>query len=155
MNSVPAGHVWLWFALLLPAATSPIYLADGTMVRVRLLNPITSELSTSGQPIGLVVTRDVIVGGEVVIARGAQVSGMIVKARRADWEFLDDDKAQLAFTFHHTTTTNGQVIRLRASPTRRPNDRVVVNRSRYDHHDLQWATEGDTFYAYVDGNYER
>jgi hypothetical protein len=137
---------------LLPAAASAGQLADGTMVHVRLLNPISSETSTRGQPLAFVVTRDVIVDGEVVIARGTHASGMIVKARRADWGAFDEDRARLAFAFHHTIATNGQVISLRASPVRRPNDRITIDRSGRKY--LQWASETDPFEAYVDGTYQ-
>jgi hypothetical protein len=144
---------WLFVALLTPSAGSAGQLADGMAVRVRLLQPISSETSKSGQPLQFVVTRDVIVDGEIVIARGALVAGAIVEARRADWGFFEDDRPRLVFRFFHTTASNGQVIRLRASPARRPHDRVVVDRLKREH-ELQWATEADTFDAYVDGNYQ-
>jgi hypothetical protein len=139
-------------ALLVPATASATRLPDGTRIRVRLLHPITSETSKDGQPLEFVVVSDVVVDGEVVIAKGTRVAGTIVKAKRARWGFLDDDRAKLVFVFSHTTASNGRVIRLRASPVKHEEDSVAVDRLRR-HHELQWAGEADTFVAYVDGHY--
>lgn len=137
--------------LFAPAVARADQIADGTTVPVRLLDIITSERSTSGQRLGFVVTKDVIVDGKVMIERGTPVIGEIVDARRARWDFTHKH-ARLAFKFVRTTGRSGEPILLRASPARGKDDRVNV--SQHDrHHELLWATEAATFNAYVDGNY--
>jgi hypothetical protein len=130
-----------------PAAAAQ--LPEGTVVYVRLLSPITSETAKAGDRIHFVVTRDVIAGGDVVIARRTPAEGAIVAARRASWGFIWH-RARLAFTYIQTTGVDGQPIRLRAQSV---DNRVNINRSDY-HHGLQWATEGDPLEAYVVGNYD-
>ena len=140
-------------ALLAPSGVSAVQLSDGTPVIVRLLRPINSETSKSGQSLEFVVTSDVIVDGEVLITRGTRAVGMIVESRRARWRFSDHDHPRLAFRLHYTIASSGQVINLRASPTRRRDNHLVVDRLGR-RHELQWAGEADTFETYVDGNYD-
>jgi hypothetical protein len=97
------------------------------------------------------VTRDVLVNGAVVIARGTPVAGIVLVARRASTGFIWHN-AKLAFTFVRTTGVDGQPVRLRA-PNGGGDGRVNIDRDDL-HHRLQWATEGDTFQAVVAGNYE-
>jgi hypothetical protein len=130
------------------ASAAAAQLPEGTVVHVRLVSPITSETAKAGDRIHLVVTRDVIVDGLVVIARRTPAEGAIVAARRASWGFIWH-RAKLQFTYIQTTSVDGQLIRLRAQSL---DNRVNVNRSDY-HHGLQWATEGDPLEAYVVGNY--
>jgi hypothetical protein len=140
-----AGLVWLMLAT--PTAATA-QLQDGTIVHVRLRGPITSEDARTGDRIAFVVTRDVVVDGAVVIARKTPAVGTVVAARRASWGFIWHHGA-LSFAFVETTAVDGQSIGLRAS-----NGYGQVNIDRGDyHHDLQWATEGDTFDAAVAGNY--
>src|SRR5262245_60801871 len=86
---------------LLPSSASAARLADGTPIRVRILGVITSETSLAGDPMEFVVVRDVVRDGEVVIARGARVSGAVVVARRMSvgWSA---QPGRLAFRFHAT-----------------------------------------------------
>jgi hypothetical protein len=141
----------LAFMPVFRSTVSAVRLPDGTPVPVRLLRFIDSESSMTGDPVPFEVTRDVVFDGVLLIARGTPVIGVVVKARPAHVGFLEH-LARLAFTFTQTTAGDGQVIRLRATVVRSTNDRVVLERS--PHHDLQWAGEGNTFNAYVDGDYE-
>jgi hypothetical protein len=141
--------VGIGFALTLgtPTAASA-QLQDGTTVHVRLVSPITSESARAGDTINFVVTRDVVVNGAVVIARGTPAVGSVVAARRAIWGFIDHHPV-LSLAFVKTTAVDGQLVRLRAA-----NAYGQVNIDRSDHHHyLQWATEGDTFEALVAGEY--
>jgi hypothetical protein len=136
-----------WLMLAAPAAVAA-ELQDGTIVHVRLVSPITSEDAKAGDTVRFVVTRDVVVDGAVVIARKTPVLGKVVAARRASWGFIDH-RGMLAFAFVQTTAVDGQSIGLRAT-----NGYGLVSIDRGDyHHDLQWATEGDTFDASVAGTY--
>jgi len=140
-----AGLAWLMLAS--PTAATA-QLQDGTIVHVRLVSPLTSEDAKPGDTIGFLVTRDVVVDGAVVIKRKTPAVGTVVAARRASWGFIWRH-AVLSFAFVETTSVDGQSIRLRAS-----NGYGQVNIDRNDyHHNLQWATEGDTFEASVAGDY--
>ncbi len=136
-----------WLMLASPTAASA-QLQDGTVVHVRLVSPITSEDAKVGDSISFVVTRNVVVNGAVVIARRTAALGTVVDARRATWGFIWR-KPVLSFAFQKTTAVDGQSIRLRATTGY---GLVKIDRSDY-HHDLQWASEGDTFQAAVSGDY--
>ena len=75
--------------------------------------------------------------------------GVVVRARRMRWGFLQH-KPRLAFRFSYTTTTDGRVIGLRASPLPTGDPHVVVNRGEKGHAML-WVGGTDVFEAYVDG----
>jgi hypothetical protein len=136
-------------ALMLATPTAAAaQLQDGTIVNVRLVSPITSEDAKPGDAIALVVTKDVVVNGAVLIARKTPAVGSVVVARRASWGFTWH-RAALALAFTQTTAVDGQAIRLRATNAY---GQVNIDRSDY-HHDLQWATEGDVFQASVAGDY--
>src|SRR5438105_4439611 len=77
MVSRAAGCVWCGLMVLLPSKAAAAQLPDGTRVPVRLLNVITSETSATGDFIEFVVTRDIVVSGEVVIPRGSHTVGVI------------------------------------------------------------------------------
>jgi len=142
-----AGLAWLMLSIA-PLSAATGQLLDGTIVQLRLLSPITSEDARAGDRIHFVVTRDVVVDGEVIIPRGTPADGAVVTARRASWGFIWH-KAALAFAFTQTTAVDGQTVTLRA-----PNAGGVVNIDRSDyHHNLQWATEGDPLEASIVGNY--
>jgi hypothetical protein len=135
-----------------PSVAFAAQLPDGTLIPVRLLHVINSEESRTGDAVVFVVTRDIVEREEVLIARGTLVAGVIVAARRVRWGFFHHSP-KLAFTFERTRSRGGQAILLRASPIRSKKDRVVLDWQRRDH-DLRWASETDTFDAYVDGTYE-
>ncbi len=151
-GALKAALLTLAFMSGKPGAASAAQLPDGTLIHVRLLHVINSEESRTGDPVVFLVTRDIVEREEVLIARGTLVAGMIVAARRVRWGFFHHSP-KLAFTFERTRSRSGQVILLRASPIRSKKDRVVLDWQRRDH-DLRWASETDTFEAYVDGTYE-
>lgn len=147
IRSVLAGAGFVGLMVAAPAAAAA-QLPDGTIVQVRLISPITSEDAKPGDTIRFSVTRDVIIDGNVVIPRKTRAVGTVVAARRARWGFIWR-RPVLSFAFVETTAVDGQPVRLRA-----PNayGQVNIDREGY-HHDLQWATEGDTFEAAVVGDY--
>src|SRR5436190_15886372 len=135
-----------WLMLATPAGAAE--LKDGVIVHVRLVSPITSEDAKAGDTIRFVVARDLVIDGAVVIARKTPAAGTVVAARRASFGFIDHHGV-LAFAFLQTTGVDGQPIRLRAT-----SGYGLVNIDRGDyHHNMQWATEGDTFEAAVAGDY--
>jgi hypothetical protein len=149
MKAILPGLLTLSF---MPSTASAAQLPDGTVIPVRLMHVINSEESRTGDPLVFVVTRDIVAGDEVLIARDTRVLGVVVAARRVRWGFFHHDP-KLEFRFNQTRSRNGRVILLRASPFRRKKDRVVLD-WQGRHHDLRWAAETNTFEAYVDGTYE-
>jgi hypothetical protein len=135
-----------------PSIVFAAELRDSTRVSVRLQGVINSETSRVGQPITFVVTTDVLVGDTVVIKRDTPVMGVVVRARRMRWGFMQH-KPRLAFRFSYTTTTDGRVIGLRSSPLPTGAAHVVGNRGEKGHAVL-WVGGADQFEAYVDGTYE-
>src|SRR5215467_2365694 len=136
---------------LCPSPAFATRLPDGTRLRVRLIQVISSETSAVGEPLNFVISRDAAISGEVLIARQTSAVGKIVDVARATFGFLTHP-GRLAFDFERTTARDGQLIRLRASPARQPGSRVVVDRDGR-HHMLQWANGADLFDAFVDGDY--
>ena len=70
--------VSLVVAALAQSVSADVPLVDGTRVRVRLAQVISSETSTPGDVIACTVIQDVVVDGVVVIAHGTPVTGRIV-----------------------------------------------------------------------------
>ena len=66
-----------------PAAPQPIFVPAGTTLTVRLGEALGSRISEVGQSFSATLDRDVVVGGQTVIAAGARVKGRVVSARRA------------------------------------------------------------------------
>jgi hypothetical protein len=128
-------------------------LADGTRVKLRLVNVITSETSTVGDALEFVVVRDVVLAGQTLIRRRTSATGSVVAAEPLHLGFIIHP-ARLAFRFDQTTALDGQAIRLRASSAASPADSdVVVDQARRHHRGLQWADGTDLFDAFVDGDY--
>jgi len=63
-------------------ANAAVKLPEGTEVRLRLLEPLSSATSTQGQRFNLELDDDVRVDGVVVIARGAKAIGTVMSAKK-------------------------------------------------------------------------
>jgi hypothetical protein len=63
-----------------PAPLGPGQLADGTSIRVKLLDRLSTWDSEKGQPFHSQVAADVLQGGQVVIPAGTEIDGTIVEA---------------------------------------------------------------------------
>ena len=66
-----------------PAPPQPIFIPAGTTLTVRLGEALGSRISEVGQKFSATLDRDVVVGGETVIAAGASVTGKVVSAKPA------------------------------------------------------------------------
>jgi hypothetical protein len=130
------------------AVRPEVRLPDGTPVEVRLLGVIASDISAPGEPVQLEVAADVAVDKMVVIKKGTPVAGAIVEAIPSQ---LLRRPARLVFTIRQTSSVTGQTIRLRTSPDKSGEQRVGITRLRNAL--LLWAADGDTFRAFVDGDY--
>ena len=65
-----------------PPALGPGEMASGTMIRVRLLNDLSSSFSKAGEPFRARVASDVLAGGQVVIPAGAEIDGRVTEVSR-------------------------------------------------------------------------
>jgi hypothetical protein len=139
--------------LLVPSTARAAQLLDGTRIRVRVTAPVVSDNARAGDPVTFVVAENIIADGTVLIRKGTPALGVVARARRASWGFLGPRHARLEFSFTRTTATNGEPIRLRASAVRLEPDRVIVDDRAVHRHELLWASEADTYEAYVDGDY--
>src|SRR5918993_1517284 len=57
-----------------------VTIPDGTKLRVRLDQPLSSATAEEGQAVELSVAESIVVGGSVVIKDGARVTGTITQA---------------------------------------------------------------------------
>ena len=60
-----------------PAPLGPGELGEGTIIRVELLNDLSSTISEKGEPFRSRVTNDVMRDGQVLIPRGAEIDGRV------------------------------------------------------------------------------
>jgi hypothetical protein len=62
-----------------PAPLPPGTLGEGTAIRVRLMNDVSSSFSKVGEPFRCRVATDVLQGGQVMIPAGAEISGQVAE----------------------------------------------------------------------------
>ena len=62
-----------------PAPLPPGTLGEGTLIRVRILDELSSSLSQPGQPFRSRVASDVLQDGQVVIPAGAEIDGHVAE----------------------------------------------------------------------------
>ena len=62
-----------------PAPLPPGTLGEGTLIRVRILDELSSSLSQPGQPFRSRVASDVLQDGQVVIPAGAEIDGRVAQ----------------------------------------------------------------------------
>jgi len=60
-----------------PAPLPPGTLGEGTLIRIKLLDELSSNLSEKGQPFRSRVATDVLQNGQVVIPAGAEIDGRV------------------------------------------------------------------------------
>jgi hypothetical protein len=62
-----------------PAPLPPGTIGEGTLIRVKLLDELSSNLSEKGEPFRSRVATDVVQGGQVVIPAGAEIDGRVAE----------------------------------------------------------------------------
>jgi hypothetical protein len=62
-----------------PLPLPPGMIGEGTLIRVRLLNDVSSSFSAKGEPFRSRVATDVLQDGHVVIPAGAEISGRVAE----------------------------------------------------------------------------
>jgi hypothetical protein len=133
---------------------------DGTIVRLSLLDNLSSATTENDEPVNLEVSEDVKVGDVVAIPRGATARGHVVEVeerRRLG------RAGKLNFSLDYVKAPDGTNVRLRASSARKGEDKTgtviigsvvlsplfMIMRGK----DVN-IPKGTSFNAYVDGDRE-
>jgi hypothetical protein len=98
-----------------------IKVPDATALRLVLSDPLSSATNEVDDPVRFEVTEEVKVGGIVVIAKGSTAVGHVVEVepkRRLG------RAGKLNFTLDHVKAVDGSNLRLRASSTRKGDDKT-------------------------------
>ncbi len=109
---------WPCFAVLflvsfaaLPGFAERVPVPDGTAVNLKLVNIVTTDNVQKGDAIAFEVSRDVVVNGHVVIAKGAAAHGKIVDVKGAYKP--RDVNAEVVFQFLTVRAADQQDLPLR------------------------------------------
>jgi len=90
---------------------SGIVLADGTPVKLRLLNKLDSHIAKNGDEIQFDVVNDVVVGGVTVLRRFSPATGVVTDAQGAR---RMGREGKLFFTINDVTLRDGTRVPVRA-----------------------------------------
>jgi hypothetical protein len=105
-----------------PAPLGPGELREGTMIRVRLLNELSSSFSEQGEPFRSRVASDVMEGGEVLIPAGSEISGHVVDVSKGHFA----GHGTLMLKPETVTLPNGETFRLHAMVASTPGTHTRV-----------------------------
>jgi hypothetical protein len=103
------------------ANATEIAIPDGTELTVVTLEEISSKTATEGDPLTFKVDEDVKVNGQVVIAKGALVKGVVSNAKKNG---RMGKAGALSIRIESTTTVDEQKIKLRASKGKEGDDKT-------------------------------
>ena len=106
-----------------PAPLGPNEIGEGTMIRVRLLNDLSSSFSEKGEPFRSRVATDVLSGNNIVIPAGSEISGQVTEASTGHF----GGHGSLMLRPDTVTLPDGQSFRLHAVVTGAPATRDRVN----------------------------
>jgi hypothetical protein len=105
-----------------PAPLPPGTLGEGTLIRVRLINEISSSLSEQGEPFRSRVATDVLQDGQVVIPAGAEIDGKVVQVSTGHFA----GHGSLLLEPETVTLENGSRYQLHAVVTSTPGSNLRV-----------------------------
>lgn len=103
-----------------PAPAATVRVSEGTEVRLRMLDGLSSATAVQGQRFNLELDDDIRVDGVVVIPRGAKALGTVVSARKRG--FMGKG-GELNIMVDYLIV-NDERVRLRASSGREGDDKV-------------------------------
>jgi hypothetical protein len=106
-----------------PAPLGPGEMREGTMIRVRLLNDLSSAFTEQGQPFRSRVASDVLAGGNVVIPTGSEISGKVVGVSTGHF----GGHGTLMLRPETVTLPNGESFRLHAMVSSAPGTHTHVD----------------------------
>ena len=113
----------LAFFLLAGLAAAEVTIPDGTKLRVRLDQSISSATAEEGQSVELSVTEAVKMNGQVVIADGARVTGTVTDAQE---KRRMGRAGKLDFSIDRVRTMDGEWVPLRYTITKKNGESHAV-----------------------------
>jgi hypothetical protein len=95
-----------------PVGNLTFGLANGTPIKLRFKETISSKTAKTNDPITFEVAENVMIGNTVVIAKGANAKGIIVEARRSG---MLGRKGKLEIMVREVELVSGERIAVRSS----------------------------------------
>lgn len=106
-----------------PAPLPPGTLGEGTLIRIKLLDELSSNLSEKGQPFRSRVATDVLQNGQVVIPAGAEIDGRVADLSTGHL----GGHGSILLEPETVTLENGSKFRLHATVASTPGSNARVN----------------------------
>jgi len=106
-----------------PAPLPPGTLGEGTLIRVKLLDELSSNLSEKGQPFHSRVATDVLQDGQVVIPAGAEIDGRVAEISTGHFA----GHGSILLEPETVTLENGSKFQLHAMVASTPGSNARVN----------------------------
>ncbi|WP_109485087.1 hypothetical protein [Occallatibacter savannae] len=106
-----------------PAALPPGTIGEGTLIRIKLLDELSSNLSEKGQPFRSRVATDVLQNGQVVIPAGAEIDGRVADLSTGHL----GGHGSILLEPETVTLENGSKFRLHAMVASTPGTNARVN----------------------------
>jgi hypothetical protein len=147
----------LFFSLAIPGFAAKVPVRDGQLVRLELLNILTTENVQKDDGIDFEVIEDILVSGHVVIAKGAVARGKVLEVKGAGKPKAKD--AEVVFQFSTVRTVDNQELPLRLEPSKsrnpKPNENQVAERSPIPGYPSRviGAEKGKEYKAYTEGSF--
>lgn len=106
-----------------PAPLPPGTLGEGTLIRIKLLDELSSNLSEKGQPFHSRVATDVLQDGQVVIPAGAEIDGRVADISTGHFA----GHGSILLEPETVTLENGSKFKLHAMVASTPGTNARVN----------------------------
>jgi len=106
-----------------PAPLPPGTLSEGTLIRIKLLDELSSNLSEKGQSFRSRVATDVLQGGQVVIPAGAEIDGRVADLSTGHF----GGHGSILLEPETVTLENGSKFKLHAMVASTPGSNARVN----------------------------
>jgi serine/threonine protein kinase len=120
-------------------AAKPVLVHDGTPLRLTLSQEVPAD-APEGTALAFVVAADLVVNGDIVIAKGATAKGVIVEAGKKRRLFRD---ARATYHMVSVDAVDGKSLRLRATP--------IARSGEEGKRPLIGTKQGAEFPGYIDG----
>jgi hypothetical protein len=106
-----------------PAPLPPGILGEGTLIRIKLLDELSSNLSERGQPFRSRVATDVLQNGQVIIPAGAEIDGRVAELSTGHF----GGHGSILLEPETVTLENGNKFKLHAMVASTPGSNARVN----------------------------